>query len=71
MKPKKIRARCKHVLAILDNKIQTLNTVREEVFRPSGDFDDHDHHYMVVEWPGNPDFPHVHIPIQCCIFLKN
>lgn len=66
----KRKARCKRVMAVLDNRIERLETVREETFPPQGDFDDSDgHHFMVVKWPNQPTYPYIHIPLQSVIFL--
>lgn len=66
------KARSKRVMAILDNKIETLITVREEHWPPYGDFDpDQGYDFVVVQWPGHPEYPHIHIPAQTCIFLKD
>jgi hypothetical protein len=70
LKIKKHKARCKRVMAIIDNRIERFDTVREETYPPIHDFDSSDGtHFMVVKWPKQPTYPHIHIPLQCVIFL--
>ena len=74
LKKKTKKARCKHVMAVLNNKLETLDTVREEHWPPIGDFDpDEGYTFVVVQWPGQPKdkYPYIHIPAQTCIFLKD
>ena len=70
MKYKKRKPRCKQVLAVLCNKLETLETIREEVYDPVGDFADSPLEMMVVRKEGAGSFNEVSIPMSCVIFLK-
>lgn len=59
------RARCKQVLAVLLNRLETLELVREEVHPPIGDFAKDAVELAVVRWNGLE----VYVPIDCVVFL--
>jgi hypothetical protein len=58
-------ARCKHVLAILLNRLETLELIREEVHPPHGDFATEASQLVVVRWYGIE----VSLPVDCVVFL--
>ena len=67
-KPYKIRrrpARCKHVLVILNGRIETLELIREEVHPAVGDFAEGPLEFAVVRWHGLE----VLVPLECVMFL--
>ena len=59
--------RCKHVLVVLNNRLETLRLVREEIYPPIGDFDHGSSQVAVVEWCGLE----VHVALDCVVFLRN
>lgn len=70
MKKKIRKARCKQVLAVLCNKLETLDTIREEVYPPIGDFDLGPQEVMVVRKEGAGSNNEVMIALSTVIFLK-
>lgn len=65
MKAKVRRARCKQVLAILCNRLETVDLIREEIHPPTGDFAEHPLEVAVVRWYGLE----VVVPLDCVVFL--
>ena len=61
------KARCKQVLVILDNKLETVQLLREETFPPVGDLEDEQLTYAVVKYRKLL----VHVPINCVVFMPN
>lgn len=59
------RARCKQVLAILCNRLETVELIREEVHPPIGDFAENPIEVAVVRWYGLE----VVVPLDCVVFL--
>ena len=59
------RARSKQVLAILLNRLETLELIREEIHPETGDFALHPLELAVVRWHGIE----VHVPLDCVNFL--
>ena len=59
------RARCRLVLAILLNRIETLDLIREEVHPPIGDVAEGPLQMAVVRWNGLE----VYVPLECVVFL--
>lgn len=70
MKPKKRKPRCKKVLAVLCNKLETLECLREESHPPMGDFADGPLEYMVCRFKGAGSFDEIYLPLSCVIFLQ-
>lgn len=70
MKVKKRKARCKQVLAVLCNKLETLDTIREEVYPPVGDFEMGPNEIMVVRKEGAGSNNEVMIAMSTVVFLK-
>jgi hypothetical protein len=66
MKKRIRRARCKLVLAVLNNRLETLELLREEVYPPVGDFPKHPMEIAVVRWNGR----NVYIPLDSVVFLR-
>lgn len=60
------RARCKRVLVILNNRLETVRLIREQVLPPIGDFDDGPTEFAIVDWMGLE----VYIPLGCTVFLS-
>lgn len=58
-------ARCKQVLVILNNRIETVESVREEVYPPVGDFAEGPLEFAVVRWHGLE----VLVPLECVMVL--
>ena len=58
-------ARCKQVLAILLNRVETLELIREEAHPPIGDFAEAPLQMAVVRWNGLE----VYVPLECVVFL--
>lgn len=67
---KKRKARCKQVMAVLNNKIETLPLLREEIYPPMGDFADGPTEVAICHLKGAGSFDEVIIPLQSVIFLK-
>lgn len=65
MKFKVRRARCKQVLAILCNRLETVELIREEVHPPIGDFAANPTEVAVVRWYGLE----IAVPLDCVVFL--
>jgi hypothetical protein len=70
MKVKKRKARCKQVLAVLCNKLETLECLREVIYPPFGDFADSPLECMVCRYKGAGSYDEIEIPMSCVIFLK-
>jgi hypothetical protein len=70
MKIKTRKPRCKQVLAVLCNKLETLETIREEIYPPATDFDCGQYVVMVVKKEGAGSNNEVMIPMSTVIFLK-
>jgi hypothetical protein len=66
-------ARCKKVLAILNNKLETCETIREETWLPfvQDETAADGYRFVVVGWPGHPDWPPIHVPMSTVVFLKD
>ena len=65
-KAKVRRARSKQVLAILLNRLETLELLREEIHHPAiGDFAEDPLELAVVRWNGLE----VYVPLDCVVFL--
>jgi hypothetical protein len=64
-KTKVRRARCKHVLAILVNRLETVELIREEIHPPVGDFAESPMEVAVLRWNGLE----VSLPLSCVVFL--
>jgi hypothetical protein len=62
-----VRPRCKHVLVILQNRLEIVDLLREETFPPlPSDFpDDGSLEYAVVNYHNLV----VHVPLDCVVFL--
>ncbi len=67
----KKKARCKQVQAILSNKLETFDLLREETYPCLGDFPDNPQTYAIVRVKGAGSFDEVLVPIHCVIFLKD
>ncbi len=67
MKTKVRRARCKQVLAILINRLETIELIREEIHPPIGDFAKGPLEMAVVRWNGLE----VSVPLECVVFLRD
>ena len=59
-------ARCKQVLVILNNRIETAKLIREEVYPPGGDFAEDVLEMAVERWHGLE----VSVPLECVMFLN-
>jgi hypothetical protein len=59
------RPRCSHVQAILLNRVETLELIREEAHPPVGDFAEGSLQMAVVRWNGLE----VYVPLECVVFL--
>ena len=59
------RPRCKQVMAILLNRLETLDLIREEVHPPVGDFATDALEVAVVRWNGLT----VYVPLECVVYL--
>ena len=71
-KVKTLKPRCKRVLVILNNKLETVKLVREEIYPPAGDFDTNEHHMAVVDYNiGNIHSVEVYVSIDMVVFLKD
>ena len=70
MKIKTRKPRCKQVLAVLNNKLETLETIREETYPPKGDFADGPIELMVVKKEGAGSNNEVLFAMSTVIFLK-
>jgi hypothetical protein len=66
MKTRIRRARCKHVMAVLNNQLQTVELLREEVHPPVADFPEDPMEIAVVRWRGWE----VCVPLQSVVFLQ-
>jgi len=66
----KKKARCKQVLAILSNKLETFKLLREESYPLIGDFSA-PQTYAIVQVKGAGSFDEVLIPVECVVFLKD
>jgi len=65
IKVKVHRARCKQVVAILCNRLETVDLIREEIHPPTGDFAENPLEVAVVRWFGLE----VIVPLDCVVFL--
>lgn len=66
MKVKTRKPRCKKVLVILDNKVQTLDLIKEKVYPVMGDFDVSPAEFAIVRHENGP----VHVALTSVVFLK-
>ena len=66
----KKKARCKRVLAIVNNHLGTFDMIREETYPPAGDFADGPLTVAIVKWEDG-DGMEIQIPINCVVFLKD
>ena len=64
----KRKPRCKQVLVVLNNKLETLDLVREEVYPPQSDFDDENLELAVVRYHNGWE---VYVALECVVFLHN
>ena len=71
MKIKKRKARCKKVLAILNNKIGIYDLVREDIYPPRGDFDINPAHFAILRVIGAGSYNEVLVSIDTVMFLKD
>lgn len=60
------RARCQKVLAILNNRIETVDLLREEEYEPGGDFPEEPIEIAVVRFRDLE----VHVSLDTVVFLK-
>ena len=65
-KAKVQRARCKEVLVIFNNRLETVKLIREEIHPPAGDFADGPLELAVVRWHGLEVF----VALECVMFLR-
>jgi hypothetical protein len=65
MRTRNRRPRCAWVLAILDNRMETVELLREEIHPPTGDFVDGSLEIAVVRWRELE----VSIPLNSVVFL--
>jgi hypothetical protein len=65
-KPRIRRARCRNVLAILNNRIETVDLLREEEYDPVGDFQEGPIQFAVVRFRDLD----VHVSLDTVVFLK-
>jgi len=74
-KPKTKKARCKKVLAIVNNKLSTFDLLREVAYPPVGDFADDPLEMAVIRYEvssnGRHEETEVQIPIVCVVFVKD
>jgi hypothetical protein len=59
------RARCKRVLVVLNNKLETVDLLREEVYPPQSDFEEGPLQVAVVRW----NDLEVYVALQSVVFL--
>jgi hypothetical protein len=71
MKTKTKKARCKNVIAILNNKVGTYPLLREEIWPYTGDMDYNDYHCAVLQVEGAGSNNEVMVCISCVLFLKD
>lgn len=64
----KRKPRCKQVLVVLNNKLETLELVREEVYPPQSDLDDGNLELAVVRYHNGWE---VYVALECVVFLHN
>jgi hypothetical protein len=62
------RARCKHVLAVLDNTLHTLRLLREDTYPV---YNDDNATFAVVYYEGAGSFNEVMVPIESVVFLQD
>ena len=67
LKVTKKKARCKRVIAVLNNKLETLDLIREQTYPSHGDFAEGPITMAIVK----KDSIEILIPIDCVIFLKD
>jgi hypothetical protein len=65
-KPRIRRARCRKVLAILNNRLETVDLLREEEYDPVGDFPEGPIQFAVVRCRDLD----VHVSLDTVVFLK-
>lgn len=65
-RPRIRRPRCKKVLAILDNRLETVPLLREEEHDPIGDFPEEPVQIAVVRFRDMD----VHVSLDTVVFLK-
>jgi hypothetical protein len=70
MKVKSKKPRCKYVVAIVGNRIQEFELLREETYPPRGDFDITPFTVAVVRHFGAGSDDEIMIPISTVMFLK-
>jgi len=74
MKVTRRKPRCKRVLAIIRNKIEEFELLREDTYPPMGDFPEGDVTYAILRYPS--DIPHrknapeILVAMECVIFLQ-
>lgn len=71
MKTKTKKARCKNVVAILNNKIAVYPLVREEIWPPYGDFADGPSYFAVLRVEGAGSNNEVIVSLDTVMFLKD
>lgn len=57
----------KHVLVILNNRLETVRLLRQKIYPQIADFDGEPAKYAVVLWYG----VEVHVPLECVVFLND
>ena len=65
-KPRIRRARCRKVLAILNNRLETIDLLREEEYDSVGDFPEGPIQFAVVRFRDLA----VHVSLDTVVFLK-
>ena len=60
------RARCNHVLVILNNRLETVKLIREEIHPPIGDLAVGPLELAVMRWHGLE----IRVPLECVVFLS-
>lgn len=74
MKVTKRKPRCKRVLAIIRNKIEEFELLREDTYPPMGDFQEYPQTVAVLRYPSEEPHrkfaPEIIVSIECVIFLK-
>jgi hypothetical protein len=65
-KVRKRRARCKQVLVILNNRIETVDLIREEIHPSIGDLGAESLELAVLRWHGLE----VRVALECVMFLS-
>jgi hypothetical protein len=65
-KPRIRRARCRKVLAILNNRLETVDLLREEEHDPVGDFPEGPIQFAIVRFRNLA----VHVSLDTVVFLK-